>query len=301
MSPQTLEAPLAETDYLKETGNQKAGVAMSASYQDKKIAWGPFLFIMGFHLASIAAFFTFNWAALALCLVLYWITACFGITLGYHRLLTHRSFKVPKPLEYLLALIGCLACQSGPIKWVATHRLHHAYSDDEGDPHSPSKGFFWSHMGWVLHQNKMIDDPKQYLRFAPDLAKDRVHAFLDKTFILWTILLAIGLYAWGGLPFVVWGVIVRTVLVYHATWFVNSAAHVWGYRTYQPDDRSTNLWWVALLSCGEGWHNNHHAFPTSARHGLRWWEFDTTYLTIRLLKFFRLAKEIKLPPARLLA
>ncbi len=262
----------------------------------EKIDWPVFLFIVGIHIACIAAFFTFSWPALFLCLTLHWITACLGITLCYHRLLTHRSFEVPKPLEYFLAIIGCLACQAGPIRWVATHRLHHAYSDDESDPHSPLKGFFWAHMNWVLHKNKrFVGEFKQYSRFAPDLAKDPVYVFINKTHILWSLLLGIGLYLWGGWTFVVWGIFVRTVLVYHTTWLVNSATHIWGYRTYKTDDQSTNLWWVALIAYGEGWHNNHHAFQYSARHGLKWWEIDTTYWVIQLLKILGFAKKIKIP------
>ena len=235
-----------------------------------------------------------------LCLALHWITGGLGITLGFHRLLTHRSFKVPKALEYLLAIIGSLACQGGPIKWVVAHRLHHAYSDQEEDPHTPLKSFFWAHMGWCLYQNKSIDDPREYPKFAPDLTQDRMMVFIDRVHILWTLIFAASLYLWGGWPFVVWGIFVRLVLVYHATWLVNSAAHVWGYQTYHSKDQSKNLWWVALMTFGEGWHNNHHAFQFSARHGLQWWEFDLTYLTIRILKLFGLAKDVKLPSPRFL-
>lgn len=261
----------------------------------KKISLGPLIFIIAMHLACIPAFFIFNWQALVLCIVLYWATGCLGITLGYHRLLTHRSFKVYKPLEYFFTLLGCLACQGGPIKWVAEHRLHHLYSDDEGDPHSPTRSFFWGHMGWLFFVNPVIDKPKEYYPFAPDLAKDPAHIFLDKTYLLWTVLLGIGLYLWGGWTFVVWGVAVRTVLVYHATWLVNSAAHVWGYQTYKARDKATNLWWVALLTWGEGWHNNHHAFQYSARHGLGKLEVDITFMIIRFLKFLGLASDIKIP------
>ena len=274
---------------------------MGSRNKKNPIKWPAFLFIMGVHIASLAAFFTFSWKALAVCLVLHWITGGLGITLGFHRLLTHRSFKLWKPLEYFLTILGSLACQSGPIAWVAAHRLHHAKSDQEGDPHSPLKGFFWAHMGWCLYKDKTIDDYREYARFAPDMAKYPVYVLLDQIYILWTVLLAVGLYAWGGWPFGVWGIFVRIVLVYHCTWFVNSAAHVWGYRTYKTGDRSTNLWWVALLTYGEGWHNNHHAFQTSARHGLKFWEIDTTYWMIKFLETFRLAKGIKIPSKHMLA
>ena len=264
------------------------------------ISWTPTLFIVGAHIGALFGFFTFSWHALALCLVLHWITGGLGITLTYHRLLTHRSFEVPKPVEYFLAILASLACQGGPVSWVSAHRLHHSKSDDEGDPHSPLQGFFWAHMGWCMSNIASIHRYEDYAKFAPDLAKDPGHVLLDKIHIVWTLLLAAGLYAWGGWSFVVWGIFVRLVLVYHCTWLVNSAAHVWGYQTYDSKDQSRNLWWVALLSYGEGWHNNHHAFQHSARHGLKWWEFDSTYLMIQVMKFFRLARDIKLPTSDVL-
>lgn len=280
---------------------QKADPWATYNRGRRKIKWGPFLFIIGMHLGCIAAFFTFSWQALFICLALHWITGGLGITLCYHRLLTHRSFKTPKVIEYLLVIFASWACQGGPISWVAAHRLHHAKSDLPGDPHSPKEGFFWAHMGWCLITNKDIDDFENYSRLAPDLIKDKGLVFLEKSHLLWSILLATGLYAWGGWSFVVWGICVRTVLVYHCTWLVNSATHVWGYQSFRSGDDSKNLWWVALLSYGEGWHNNHHAFQTSARHGLKPWEIDTTYLIIRFLKRIGLATDVKLPTDRVLA
>lgn len=264
------------------------------------IQWPAALFIIGVHIAALACFWTFSWKALFLCVVFHWVTGGLGITLGFHRLFTHRSLKVPKVLEYFLAICGTLACQGGPISWVVTHRLHHAYSDQEKDPHSPLVSFFWAHMGWCLKNNPLVLGKDVPARIAPDLVKDPVIQFIEKTHILWTVLLAAGFYIWGGWSFVVWGIFVRLVLVYHATWFVNSAAHVWGYRTFKSNDQSTNLWWVALMTYGEGWHNNHHAFQFSARHGLKWWEFDTTYLTIQFLEMLGLAKAVKLPSQHLM-
>ena len=267
----------------------------------KKIDWIPALFIASMHIGALAAFFTFSWKALLVCVVLHFLTGGVGITLTYHRLLTHRSFKVPKFFEYLLAIIGCLACQSGPITWVATHRLHHLESDHDSDPHSPLHGPFWAHMGWCLVSNPSLDSIEKKSRFAPDLTSDPVMVFIEKAHIVWTFLLAGLLYMWGGWPFVVWGIFVRTTLVYHCTWSVNSAAHIWGYQNYKTTDKSSNLWWVALLTYGEGWHNNHHAFQFSARHGLKWWEFDATYLMIKTLEVLGLAKAIKIPSQQLLA
>ncbi len=263
--------------------------------QPHNIDWVPATFIIAMHVGAIAGLFNFNWAALAVCVVLHWITGGLGITLCYHRLLTHRSLEVPKPVEYFLTICASLACQGGPLTWVATHRLHHAASDQSEDPHSPRDGFFWSHMGWCLHKVTQMDEKGGKERYAPDIAQDKGLMFFEKTHILWTFLLGGLLYAMGGWPFVIWGICVRLVLVYHCTWFVNSAAHVWGYKTYDAKDDSKNLWWVALVTYGEGWHNNHHAFQTSARHGLKWWEFDSTYLMIQVLQLLGLAKSIKMP------
>lgn len=255
------------------------------------------------HVGALAAFFTFSWKAVGVCVFLWWLTGGVGITLGYHRYFTHRSFETSKPVEYLLAIIGCMAGESGPIGWVAAHRYHHTYSDLDQDPHSPYKnnpqasvkGFIWAHVGWLFGRERFLADFNQYKRFAPDMAKDRFLVWLDDWHILPTLILA-GILAWmGGWPFVVWGIFVRSVLVYHSTWLVNSAAHVWGYRTYKTTDKSRNNWWVALLSFGEGWHNNHHAFQRSARHGMRWWEIDITYMMIQFLWVLGLAKQIHLP------
>ena len=278
-----------------ETTVSASNAGPNSLKERKQIKWLPFLYVVGMHVGALGAFFTFSWPALFVCLFLYWITGCLGITLCYHRLLTHRSFTAPKPLEYVLTAFASLACQGGPISWVAAHRLHHMKSDQPGDPHSPRDGFFWAHMGWCLTRNDEIDVYENYSRYAPDLARDRMHLFFDNFPLVWTIPLVIGLYLWGGWPLVVWGIFVRTVLVYHSTWLVNSATHKWGYQTYRSNDNSMNLWWVALLTHGEGWHNNHHAFQTSARHGLKFWEIDTTYWLIKFLEFFQLAKDVKIP------
>lgn len=253
--------------------------------------------VIGFtliHLAAIGAFFTFSWKAFWVFVALQWITGGLGICLCYHRLLTHRSFKAWKPLEYLLTMFGCLAYQNGPIKWVAIHRMHHASSDQPTDPHSPTRGFWWAHMGWLFAFDDRLDDFDKYRTFAPDLANDPVHRFLNATHGWYQLIVLALLYAWGGWPFVFWGGFLRIVFMWHCTWLVNSAAHTWGYRTWATEERSTNNWWVAGLTYGEGWHNNHHAFPRSAAHGLAWWEFDFTYLTIRALNAMGLASNIQL-------
>ncbi|MEN9276213.1 MAG: fatty acid desaturase, partial [Gloeomargarita sp. GMQP_bins_5] len=172
------------------------------------------------------------------------------------------------------------------------HRLHHLYSDQEGDPHDSNRGFWWSHMGWMLHR---LPQDQEIPKYTKDINQDGVYRFLQNWMLPLQIGLGLLLFALGGWPWVIWGIFVRLVLVYHATWFVNSATHKYGYRTYDSKDRSTNCWWVALLAFGEGWHNNHHAFPHSARHGLRWWEIDVTWMMIWTLQKLGLATKVRLP------
>ena len=260
--------------------------------------WIVLSWIVFMHIGALAAFFTFSGEGVVVALVLWWLTGGVGICLGFHRYFTHRSFTTFKPVEYLLAFLGCLAGEAGPISWVAAHRYHHTYSDMEEDPHSPLRGFFWAHMGWLFAREKFLAEFDSYKRYAPDMARDKFLVFLDRYHMLPALILTLVLYFWGGWNFVVWGIFVRSVLVYHSTWLVNSASHVWGYRSFQTTDQSRNNWWVALLSFGEGWHNNHHAFQRSARHGFRWWELDSTYMMVKLLWVFGLASDIHLPVER---
>jgi fatty-acid desaturase len=224
----------------------------------------------------------------------------------YHRLLTHRSFAFrPSWLDYPFTILGCMASEGGPIGWVSDHRRHHAHSDEELDVHTPHEGFFWAHMGWFM----VVDEdsrhtPEYFQKWCPDLYKDAGLRLIEKYFIVFPIALFVGLYAAGqwygglGMSWLIWGGLVRTVLVWHTTWLVNSATHVWGYRSHTTRDDSTNLWWVAALTYGEGWHNNHHAFQTSARHGLAWWEIDPTYMGIRAMQMMGIVTSIKLPKLR---
>jgi stearoyl-CoA desaturase (delta-9 desaturase) len=263
------------------------------------IAWGPLLIIGLVHVAALLAFVPnfFSWSGVLVCLVLHWVTGGVGICLTYHRLLTHRSFATrPKWLEYVMTAFGCCSLEGGPIGWVSDHRRHHAHSDEEDDVHSPDRGFGWAHMFWWMTPDVTSRHTPEYFRkWAPDLLKDPALRFLNTWHLIFPIALGVGLYALGGMPWLVWGCFVRTILVLHTTWLVNSATHMWGYRSHQTRDRSTNLWWVALLTYGEGWHNNHHAFQTSARHGLAWWEIDPTYIAIRAMQMLGLAHSIKLP------
>jgi stearoyl-CoA desaturase (delta-9 desaturase) len=197
-------------------------------------------------------------------------------------------------VEYFLTTCGVLAMQGGPIFWVATHRIHHRFSDVEGDPHSPRDGGWWAHMGWILTGRALHHDAAVLAKYAPDLARDRFQVWISKYHYVPQIVLGVALLAAGGWPWLLWGTFLRTVFILHSTWLVNSATHMWGSRRFETRDDSTNNWWVALLSFGEGWHNNHHAHPTSARHGLAWYELDMNWIGIRTLQAFGLARDIKL-------
>lgn len=245
-----------------------------------------------FHLGAVAALFTFNWRALAVAVFLYWVATGLGISLGYHRLLTHRSYKPPRALEYFFAICGALTLEGGPISWVATHRIHHQKSDQHGDPHSPRDGAWWAHVGWLLFGETNHNNTRVMSKYAPDLAKIRFYVWLNDYHWLPMLFLGILLFAVGGLPMFLWGICVRVVVGLHATWLVNSATHMWGRRRFVTRDDSRNNWWVALLTFGEGWHNNHHAHPTSARHGLAWYEFDISWIQIKILERLGLAKSI---------
>jgi stearoyl-CoA desaturase (delta-9 desaturase) len=249
----------------------------------------------GFHVGAVAAFFYVDAGAIVTAIVLYVVAGMFGIGMAYHRLLTHRAWKTFKALEYLLTWCATLALEGGPIFWVATHRIHHQHSDREGDPHTPREGTWWAHMGWILTGQGLHHDASALARYVPDLMKDRVHVALSTWHWTSNIVVGIPLLVVGGLPYVLWGIFFRTTVGLHATWLVNSATHKWGSRRFATRDDSTNNWWVALLTFGEGWHNNHHAFPTSARHGLAWYEVDANWVGIRTLQLLGLAWDVKLP------
>jgi fatty-acid desaturase len=249
--------------------------------------------MVALHVGAAAAPFQASWPAVLAAVALYWIAGGLGIGIGYHRLLTHRSFRAPKPVEYALALCGSLALQGGPIWWVMTHRIHHALADREGDPHSPRDGAWRSHMGWILRDYPLVHDLTLAPRYAADLSGDRFHVWLTRLHLAPPLGMAVLLYAMGGLPFLLWGTCVSITLAFHATWLVNSAAHMWGARRFDTGDDSRNSWWVALVTFGEGWHNNHHARPAAARHGHAWYEIDVNWWCIRLLGRMRLASGIR--------
>ncbi len=257
------------------------------------INWTSVIAFAFFHIAAFVALFFFTWGAFFTAIGLYYVSLSFGIGMGYHRLLTHRSYKVPKVIEYFLAVCGTLALEGGPISWVATHRVHHKFSDKHGDPHSPREGAWWAHLIWMLVGDATNASVEDCARFAPDLVRDPFYRVLTRFHYVPLILLGIALFALGGWPYLLWGLFFRVTMGLHATWLINSATHLWGKRRFKTSDDSRNNGLVALLTFGEGWHNNHHAHPTSARHGLAWYEVDCTWMTIWLLRKIGVAKAVR--------
>ncbi len=296
MSPVEVEEPevIASPSSSRRSAPAAILPKLGKTHQGGSISWVTTIFMAIFHVLAITALFFFSWKGLFAAVVLYVVAINIGIGMCYHRLLTHRGYKVPRWLEHVLAVCGTLALEGGPIFWVGTHRVHHQHSDHEGDPHSPQEGTFWAHMGWIMSGQSLHSSTAILNRYAPDLSRDSFYVWLSKYH--WVPLTTVGfvLLAWGGWPAVLWGIFLRVTLGLHATWLVNSATHLWGSRRFETRDESRNNWWVALLTGGEGWHNNHHAHPVSARHGLRWYEFDPNYYGIWLLKKLGLARDIKI-------
>ena len=261
----------------------------------KSLNWISAIVFGLFHVGAIAALFMFSWRDLAVALFLYWMATGLGISLGYHRLHTHRSYKVPLGLEYFFAVCGALTLEGGPIFWVATHRIHHQKSDQPGDPHSPQRRRLLGARGLdSVRRSQSQQHAKLMSKYAPDLGEapflrlaEQLSLGSDGCPRLCSCLRS------AALPMMLWGVCLRVVFGLHATWLVNSATHMWGRRRFATRDDSRNNWWVALITFGEGWHNNHHAHPTSARHGLAWYEFDPSWISLKVLKFFGVAKGIK--------
>ena len=262
------------------------------------LSWTNVALFTAFHALALLAPWFFSWSALGVALVLHWLFGSIGICLGYHRLISHRSFQVPKWLEYVIATIGALALQGGPIFWVGGHRQHHAYAEDvDKDPYSSKRGFWWSHILWIMYPRAEFFDPEKYYRYAPDLARDAYYRFLDRYHLLLQIPVGVVMYLIGGWSLLIYGLFLRAVLLWHSTWLINSMTHIRGYRTYEVEDNSRNLWWAALITYGEGWHNNHHAQPNVAPAGRHWWEVDVTWWAIQALKSVGLAKKVVMPPA----
>lgn len=257
----------------------------------------------------------FNWVHLAILGGMYAITVI-GIGVGYHRLFTHRSFKTPRAVAAILAVLGSMAVEGPILQWVAVHRRHHQHSDDHDDPHSPHthgsslwgtlRGMWHAHMGWLFRSS-----PQGLTKYVQDLGSDPLILWMSRLFPAWvvlglvlpTVLGGLLTMSWtGALLGFIWGGLVRVFLVHHVTWSINSVCHIWGSRPFRSHDESRNNAILGVLAFGEGWHNNHHAFPTSARHGLHWWQLDVSYLIIRTMALVGLAHDIRVPsPARIAA
>ncbi len=281
----------------------------------RQVLWIYAIPIPTVHLLACLAFipYYFTWTGLIVAIIGIHVFGDLGINLCYHRLLAHRSFKTSRWFERFLVLFALCSLEDTPAKWVATHRIHHKESDEEDDPHSPFVNFFWSHMGWLFVYNSGTRSISAFQRFARDILDDGFYMALEKSpiapliYLLHALLyfvigLAIG-WAYGGYSeglrlgssLLVWGVFVRTVAVWHITWSVNSLTHLFGYRLNETTDGSRNNWFVAALSAGEGWHNNHHYDQSSASVQLRWWEIDLTYYTILTFRALGLAWDV-IPP-----
>ncbi len=284
--------------------------------QPARVSWFDVAGLAFCHLAAALAFLPwfFSWTGVALAVAGLYVFGTLGIGVCFHRLLTHRGMVCPKSIEHAFAILGVCCLQDTPARWVATHRRHHAHADKQSDPHSPLVNFLWGHVGWLIFKNRDLTRLSVCTRFAKDVLRDPFYARLERKYwwatvilLSWFVFFAGGfmteLLVGGsiaealqfGLSLLIWGAFVRTVLVWHSTWAVNSVAHMWGYRNYATDESSRNNAIVAFLSNGEGWHNNHHACPRSARHGHLWWELDVTWLTIRLLASLGLARRVILP------
>jgi stearoyl-CoA desaturase (delta-9 desaturase) len=293
--------------------------AMRPSWHIKWRYASPIVFV---HLVAALACLPwfFSWTGVVLAVLGCYAFGTLGMNIGYHRLLTHRGFSCPRWLERALAVLGACCMEESPTVWVALHRQHHHAADKERDPHCPLASFLWGHIGWLMIKSDNAEPGPSIVRYAPDLTSDPFYGWLEvgdnwiKVALLsWAVFFAAGfaVVALGGgttedairfgSSLVVWGAAVRTVAVWHLTWSVNSVTHLWGYRNYATPDNSRNNILIGLLANGEGWHNNHHADPRSARHGHSWREPDVAWLTIRALTTVGLARDVALPSPHLTA
>ncbi len=268
---------------------------MNATAANERIAWSKSLpFITAHALALLAFFVPFHWSYLALALGAYFVRMFF-VTIGYHRYFAHRSFQTSRPFAFFLAFMAQTSSQKGVLWWASHHRHHHRFSDQPDDVHSPTqRGFWWSHIGWLLcrkYDAPRWDQIRDFSRF-PELR------FIDRHWWLPPLLGVVVLFAVGGLPAVVWGGFVSTVLLWHGTFTINSLSHVFGSRRYLTKDTSRNNWLLALITGGEGWHNNHHYHQNTANQGWFWWEVDTSYYGLLLFERLGLVWKLKRPEAQ---
>jgi stearoyl-CoA desaturase (delta-9 desaturase) len=250
------------------------------------------------HLAPVLVFFVpFSWGLIGVSLTTYALMV-FGITAGYHRYFSHRTFKTSRVFQFVLAWLGAMSMQKGVLWWSAHHRHHHRFSDQYGDVHSPGlQGFLWAHVGWILAPNNEATNFKA----VPDLARYPELRWLNRWHLAPSLTLAGAMYALGGLPWVAWGFFVSTVACWHVTFMINSLTHMFGRKRYVTKDDSRNSLILALLTFGEGWHNNHHYYQSSTRQGFFWWEVDLSYYALRALAFIGLVWDLREPPAHVVS
>ena len=274
---------------VKRQADSAATAAPADERFDLRVSW-PLLFV---HASVVSVFFT-GWSPVALAVAGgLFVARAFGLTAGYHRYFAHRSFRTSRAFQFALAWLGASAAQLGPLWWASHHRLHHLHSDTEHDVHSPRRGLWWAHMGWLLCRRYSATD----LAAIQDFARFPELRFLDRCPWPPPLTLVLALFALGGLPFVAWGFCVSTVVLYHVTFAVNSLGHRFGGQRYESGDASRNNLWIALATLGDGWHNNHHRFPRAARHGYGRRELDLTWLGLRGLAALGLVWDLRPPPA----
>jgi fatty-acid desaturase len=307
---------------MKEFGSAEAGIVATRAQAlplpigvcERRINWRYAFAVGSYHLLALLAFvpWFYSAAGVTLAVIGVYVFGAAGMNLCYHRLLTHRSFKCPLWLEHAFAIIAVCCVEDTPARWVAAHRMHHHRSDERADPHSPLVNVFWSHMGWLFLENTDLGRSVAYDRYARDIIRDKFYRWIER-YVVWITLAQSVVYfvagflielALGGSTIEavqfgasvwLWGVVVRTIFVWHITWSVNSFTHVFGYQNYETNDNSRNNALVAIITSGEGWHNNHHAEPNSASNQRHWWEIDLTYLLLRLLVLLGLAWDVQLP------
>jgi fatty-acid desaturase len=309
---------------MKEIGHADAAVVpcralslpLPAGASQRQINWRYASAVGSYHLLALLALLPwfFSRTGVALAIIGVFVFGSGGINLCYHRLLSHRSFSCPLWLEHTLAMLAVCCVQDTPARWVATHRMHHHRADDQADPHSPLVNLFWSYIGWLFLENTDLCRGVAYDRYARDIVRDKFYRWIERAVVWITLGQSLVYFAFGflvelllggtlseaaqfGASVWLWGVVIRTILVWHITWCGNSFPHLFGYRNYETDDNSRNNMLVAIITNGEGWHNNHHADPSSASNQHRWWEFDLTYLFLRLLVLLGLAWDVQLPKA----
>lgn len=297
----------------RSTTSQTESLSHPIAVSGRRINWRYAIAVGSYHLLALLVFepWFFSWTGVVFAIVGVYFFGALGINLCYHRLLSHRSFSCPLWLEHTFAIIAVCCVEDTPARWVATHRQHHHRADDQADPHSPLVSLFWSYMGWLFIENTDLSREVAYERYARDIVRDRFYRWIERAFVWITLSQSLVFFTIGfftglffgdtmneafqtGASVWLWGVVLRTIFVWHITWCGNSFPHLFGYRNYETNDNSRNNILVAIITSGEGWHNNHHAEPSSASNQRQWWEIDLTYLLLLVFVLLGLAWDVQL-------